>query len=129
MARSITPATMAQPFSNYSHAIEIPAGARLLTCSGQLGVRADGTIPASTTEQAEVCFDNIRQMLAAADMTMGDVVHIRAFVTDRAHMDPYMQVRNALFPAPYPASTLMIVGGFSKPEFTVEIEVLAAKLD
>lgn len=129
MAQSITPATMAPPFSNYSHAIEIPAGARLLTCSGQLGLRSDGTIPDTTTEQAEVCFDNIRQMLEAAGMSMGDVVHIRAFVTAREHMAPYMEVRNALFPAPYPASTLMIVGGFSKPEFTVEVEVLAAKVD
>jgi enamine deaminase RidA (YjgF/YER057c/UK114 family) len=28
---------------------------------------------------------------------------------------------------PAPASTLMIVGGFTRPEFTVEVEALAAK--
>jgi 2-iminobutanoate/2-iminopropanoate deaminase len=37
-----------------------------------------------------------------------------------------MGVRNALFAPPYPASTLMIVSGFARPEFVVEIEAIAA---
>jgi enamine deaminase RidA (YjgF/YER057c/UK114 family) len=37
-----------------------------------------------------------------------------------------MAVRNALFSEPYPASTLMIVSGFARPEFVVEIEAVAA---
>ena len=127
MARAISPKTLAPPFSNYSHAVEVPAGARLFVCSGQLGLKADGTIPATTTEQAEVCFENIRVLLEEAGMGFGDVIHVKAYVTGREHMAPYMAVRNALFPQPYPASTLMIVGGFSKPEFTVEIEVMAAR--
>lgn len=120
------PAGLAPPFSNYSHAIEVPAGSRLLVCSGQLGMRADGSIPQDTAEQAEICFDNIRIILAEAGMDLSNVVRINAYVTGREHMAPYMDVRNALFPAPYPASTLMIVSGFTRPEFTVEIEVMAA---
>jgi 2-iminobutanoate/2-iminopropanoate deaminase len=30
--------------------------------------------------------------------------------------------------APPPASTLMIVSGFTRPEFKVEVEVIAAKV-
>jgi enamine deaminase RidA (YjgF/YER057c/UK114 family) len=37
-----------------------------------------------------------------------------------------MEVRNALFSDPAPASTLMIVSGFARPEFTVEVEAVAA---
>ena len=37
-----------------------------------------------------------------------------------------MDVRNGLFAEPYPASTLMIVGGFTREEFVVEIEAIAA---
>jgi enamine deaminase RidA (YjgF/YER057c/UK114 family) len=37
-----------------------------------------------------------------------------------------MDVRNSLFEEPYPASTLMIVSGFARPEFVIEIEVVAA---
>jgi enamine deaminase RidA (YjgF/YER057c/UK114 family) len=37
-----------------------------------------------------------------------------------------MDVRNSLFAEPLPASTLMIVSGFARPEFFVEIEAVAA---
>ncbi|MBN7760360.1 RidA family protein [Nitratireductor aquimarinus] len=129
LAIPVNPGDLPPPFSNYSHAMQVPEGARLLVCSGQLGMRTDGTIPDDTAQQARICFDNIRKLLKAADMDFEDVVRISAFVTGREHMAPYMDVRNALFPAPYPASTLMIVSGFTKPEFTVEVEVLAAKRD
>jgi enamine deaminase RidA (YjgF/YER057c/UK114 family) len=42
-------------------------------------------------------------------------------------MRPYMNVRDRLFPQPSPASTLMIVTGFTREEFKVEVEVLAAR--
>ena len=54
---------------------------------------------------------------------MRDIVRINAYVTDRAHLRPYMDVRDRLFADPAPASTLMIVSGFARPEFKVEIEV------
>lgn len=129
MASPVTPDDLPRPFSNYSHAMQVPEGARLLVCSGQLGMRRDGTIPEDTAEQARICFDNVCKLLHEAGMDLGDVVRINAYVTGREHMEPYMEVRNALFPAPYPASTLMIVSGFTKPEFTVEVEVLAARND
>jgi enamine deaminase RidA (YjgF/YER057c/UK114 family) len=37
-----------------------------------------------------------------------------------------MEVRNRRFSAPLPASTLMVVSGFARPEFFVEVEVIAA---
>lgn len=127
MAIPVTPQGLAAPFSNYSHALIVPEGARLLVCSGQLGMAPDGTVPPDAAAQARICFDNIAVLLAEAGMGLGDVVRLNAYVTDRAHMAPYMEVRNALFPPPYPASTLMIVGGFSRPEFLVEVEALAAR--
>lgn len=129
MAIPVNPTSLPAPFSNYSHAVEVPAGARLLVCSGQLGMRADGTIPPDTAEQARLCFANVEALLSEVGMGLKDVVRINAYVTGREHMAPYMDVRNALFPEPWPASTLMIVSGFSRPEFTVEVEVLAARCD
>ena len=40
-----------------------------------------------------------------------------------------MDVRDRLFADPAPASTLMIVSGFARPEFKVEVEVVAAASD
>ena len=126
MVRILAPKSIRPPFARYSHGIEVPAGMKLVVCSGQLGVRADDTIPDSAGEQAELCFANIAAILGEAGMDLRNVVRINAFVTDRAHMKDYMAVRDRLFPVDPPASTLVIVSGFTRPEFNVEVEVTAA---
>jgi enamine deaminase RidA (YjgF/YER057c/UK114 family) len=126
MIRRLNPATVPPPLARYSHGVEVAAGARLVFCSGQLGVRADGAIPDSVEAQTERCFQNIALILAEAGLGLSDIVRIDAFVTAREHMQAYMSVRDRLFGDPPPASTLMIVSGFTRPEFLVEVEVVAA---
>lgn len=126
MFKHLTPGSMRPPFAKYSHGVEVPAGKRLVVCSGQLGIAADDTIPEDAGAQAELCFSNIATILAEAGLGLGDIVRINAYVTDRVHMKPYMQVRDRLVGDPPPASTLVIVSGFSRPEFKVEVEVIAA---
>jgi enamine deaminase RidA (YjgF/YER057c/UK114 family) len=126
MFKFLTPKSIRPPFAKYSHGVEVPPGKRLIICSGQLGVGPDDSIPEDTGAQAELCFSNIAAVLAEAGLGLKDIVRINAFVTDRAHMKPYMAVRDRLVADPSPASTLMIVSGFSRPEFKVEIEVIAA---
>ncbi len=127
MLRHRTPDTIRRPFAKYAHAVEVPANARLLLCSGQLAITPDDVIPADTRDQADLCFDNIEKILADSGMGLGDVVRINAYVTAREHMAPYMAARDARFGQTPPASTLMIVTGFTRQAFTVEIEVMAAK--
>ena len=126
--RAHAPATIRQPFANYSHGIELPPGARLLVCSGQLGVAPDDTVPKGAEAQAEICFESIMAILAGAGMTMANLVRINAYVSAREHMAGYMRARDraiAALPVP-PASTLVIVSGFTREEFVVEVEALAA---
>lgn len=127
--RHLTPDTIRPPFANYSHAVEIPPGARLLVASGQLGIAPDEAVPEDAGAQADLCFENIRAVLAAAGMGMADVVRINAFVSDRAYLKPYMEARDRAVGTPAPASTLMIVSGFAREVFKVEIEVIAATRD
>ena len=126
MHRPLNPSSIRAPFARYSHGVEVPAGKRLVAVSGQLGVRADDSVPESVTEQAELCFANIAAILGESGMTLADVVRVNAYVTDRAHMKDYMAVRDRMVGEPPPASTLVIVSGFTRPEFKVEIEVIAA---
>jgi len=121
-----TPSTIHAPFARYSHAVEVPPGARLLFCSGQLGIAPDADIPAGTEAQTRLCFANIDAILREAGMGLDDIVRINAFVTGREHLAPYMKVRDELFGESPPASTLMIVSGFAREAFTVEIEAIAA---
>ena len=126
MFRFLTPKSIRPPFARYSHGVEVPAGNRLVFCSGQLGIGLEEAIPDDAGAQAELCFANIAAILGEAGLGLPDIVRINAFVTDRAHMRPYMTVRDRVFADPAPASTLMIVSGFTRPEFKVEIEVIAA---
>jgi enamine deaminase RidA (YjgF/YER057c/UK114 family) len=121
-----TPDTLRAPFARYSHGVEVPGGYRLVLCSGQLGIGADEAIPEDIGAQTELCFANVAAVLESASMGLGDIVRINAYVTDRAHLPGYMKVRDRLFSDPAPASTLMIVSGFAREAFKVEIEVIAA---
>ena len=126
--KEITPTDIAPPFARYAHGVEVPEGHRLIFTSGQLGLSADGTIPEAVEAQADICFGNIDAILRAAGAGREHVVRINAFVTDRAFMGGYMAARDAWLAdvTRLPASTLVIVTGFTRPEFRVEIEVVAA---
>jgi 2-iminobutanoate/2-iminopropanoate deaminase len=126
--KAITPATIAPPFARYSHAIETPPGARLLVLSGQLGIYPDLAVPAGAGAQAARAFANIEAVVREVGLGRAAIVRVNAYVTDRADMPAYMAARDAFFADvdPPPASTLMIVSGFTRPEFLVEIEALAA---
>lgn len=128
MVQELHPHGIAPPFARYVHGVEIPAAYRIVASSGQLALAADGTVPEGAEAQAVLCFANITAILAAAKMTPTDTVRINAFITDRAHMAGYMAARDAWLAdaARLPASTLVIVSGFTRPEFLVEVEVLAA---
>lgn len=129
MHTPLSPLGIHPPFAPYSHGVELPAGQRLVFCSGQLGIAADGTIPSDCAGQTRLCFDNIRAILGEAGMDLTNIIRINAYVSGREHLAAYMGVRNALFSEPLPASTLMIVAGFARPEFVVEIEAIAAGPD
>lgn len=129
--KALKPDGIAPPFGRYSHGVVLPAGVRLVRTSGQLGLSADGSVPQDVETQATICFANITRILAEAGMAPVHVCHISAFVTDRAHMAGYMKVRDRFLAdvAALPTSTLMIVTGFTRPEFLVEVEVWAASQD
>jgi enamine deaminase RidA (YjgF/YER057c/UK114 family) len=126
--RSVMPDAIRPPFAQYSHAVEVQAGARLLFASGQLGAEPDDTVPADAEAQARRVFANLDAILAEAGMGRANVVRLNGFVSGREHMDGYRVARDEWvkgleFP---PASTLVIVSGFTRPEFHVEIELVAA---
>ncbi|WP_428927799.1 RidA family protein [Marinibacterium sp. SX1] len=128
--KSLQPATISPPFARYSHGIELPPGQRIVRSSGQLGLAGDGQVPEDPFDQAMICFGNIRAILAEAAMGPADIFHLSAYVTDRAHMAGYMAARDRfLADTPddrLPSSTLLIVSGFTRPEFKVEVEIWAA---
>lgn len=123
----LNPTTIAPPFARYAHGVMADPEGPLVVLSGQLGQATDGTVPDTAKAQAQICFGNIDAILAEAGASRRDVLRLNAYVTDRAHLAGYMAARDAWLAdtQALPASTLMIVAGFARPEFVVEVEALA----
>ena len=128
MKRVFNPPCVRQPFGAYNHGLLVEPGATLLVTSGQLGIGPDERVPLDVTSQAELCFKAISAILEEAGMTYADVIRISGFVTKREDFPAYMAVRDRFTLDPKPVSTLLVVGGFTREEFLVEVEVTAAKV-
>ena len=124
MIRSLTPSGISPPFAKYAHGVLCDG---FVAISGQLALGLDGKIPKGSKEQSKLIFSNIDLILAEAGGSKKEILRINAYVTDRIHMDGYMAARDTWLAdiTHLPASTLMIVSGFTRPEFVVEIEALA----
>jgi enamine deaminase RidA (YjgF/YER057c/UK114 family) len=115
-----------KPFSNYSQAVEVNAGARFLHISGQVGAAVDGSIPADEETQHELAWKNVIGILAARNMTVRDLVDIHVFITMPESVGLYRRVRDKMLKGAKPAATLLVVAGLADPRLKVEIAAVAA---
>jgi enamine deaminase RidA (YjgF/YER057c/UK114 family) len=119
---------VARRIGTYSDSVEAPAGARWLMTSGTPGLAPDGYLPPDIAGQAKVAWTHIVAMLAKADMTVHDIVKITQFLLHASFIPDYVKVRSRFLDTARPASTLLVVPQSIKPEYLLEVEVLAAKL-
>ena len=115
-----------RPFSNYSQAVEVPAGARTLQVSGQVGNTLDGELPEDSVKQHEQAWRNVFAILEAAGMSKTDMVDVLAIVNDHDQVAIYREVRDRMLEGHQCAST-MLVCGLASPDWKVEIAVKAAQ--
>ena len=103
--------------------------------SGQTSLDHEGRIVGTGDAERQTIqiWSNIERGLAAVGLSLDDVVNTRVFVDDIAHLAAVNRGREAVFRdgrlRKYPASTLCIVAGLARPEFLVEIDVVAWKDD
>jgi 2-iminobutanoate/2-iminopropanoate deaminase len=126
MLKRHNPATVAPPFSRYSHGVEAPDNARWLVISGQVGVNAEGKVLNGAKPQIEQAWRNLLNVLQAAGMGPHDLVKVTIFLVDRAHLQLLRDTRDAMLQGAAPASTLLFVAGLASPDWLVEIEGIAA---
>jgi len=117
-------AGLAEPISHYTDAVR--AG-DLLFVSGLVAVDADGNLVGGddVVAQARQVFDNLRQTLAAAGCSFGDVVKVTLFLTDVSDRPRINPVRQEHFGESRPASTLVEVSALAVPGAKVEVEAIA----
>jgi enamine deaminase RidA (YjgF/YER057c/UK114 family) len=68
----------------FSQAVEVTGATRTLYCAGQTSVDAEGNPihPGNMEAQLAQAFDNLETVLAAAGMTLANVVRLNYYVTD-----------------------------------------------
>jgi enamine deaminase RidA (YjgF/YER057c/UK114 family) len=114
-----------QPQSRYSQAALIEGEGRRLMISGQVGLRADGTLVKAPEEQVGQCLANLGAVLAAHGMGPANIVKMTVFLTDPALVPQWRAQRDAFLAGHAPTSTLLIVAGLASPDFKVEVEAEA----
>jgi len=129
MLKTYNPASISSSRSNYSHAVEVPPNARTLYISGQVPVAADGSTPEGIDDQVVLAFDNVQTVLAEAGMSLDDVVRVNVYLTDESYFSAFRDHRNRLFTDHKAASTAIAIAALANPQFKVEIEAVAAKVD
>lgn len=110
----------------YAQGIEVRNAQRLVFVSGQIGTDDDGNWLEGIEAQTRQVINRVTAVLAAAELTMADVVKMTIYLTDPADYGPFMAVAGELMAKPTSTVTGLVVPFLSAPEQKVEIEAVAA---
>ncbi len=117
------------PYAGYAHAVEVPPGARTLYVSGLNGYESDGaTMPSDFAGQARLVWQHLGTVLAAADMSYDDLVSLRFFLASAAD-DPMNVALIKEHLVDHRSCRTVVVQQLLEPEWLVEIEAIAARVD
>lgn len=108
---------------HYSAAVK--AGG-LVFIAGQVGLEANGSIAADPVQQFTAVFENLRGVLAEANIGLADVIELISFhVQLRDHLAAFAQVKQSYLPSLFPTWTFLEVPALARPAFLVEVKAIA----
>ena len=84
-----------------------------------------GVVPGGIGDQTHQVLRNLIAVLAAAHLTLEDVVRVNVYLANISHFDEFNRVYTQYFHSPYPARTTI---GAQLRGILVEIDVIAADL-
>ena len=121
------PSTLSKP-TGYTHVVEVSGPVKTIYIAGQVAADKDGNVVGANDmkAQAEQVFKNLEAALTAAGAKFSDVVKMNTYATDLANVQAIRDVRSRYFGETVPASTLVQVVRLARPEYLLEIEVIAA---
>lgn len=126
MRQPRNPESVHAPLGPYTHQIELPAPARILALSGQIGMAPDGNVPETVAEQLDVALANVERNLEAAQMSVADLVKLTLYVTEPIAPEQRASVLTERLGGHAPCMTLIRVAGLAAPPLKVEVDAWAA---
>ncbi|MGA8480951.1 MAG: Rid family hydrolase [Chthoniobacterales bacterium] len=119
---------VASQIAAYSDTVEVSPNLRWLLTSGTPGLSADGDLPDDIAGQAEIAWGHAIGMLERAGMTVADIIKVTQYLTRAEDIPAYGKVRTRFLGTVRPASMLLIIPQLVRPEFLVEVEIVAARV-
>ncbi len=75
--------------------------------------------------QAEQAMANVEALLAEADARLEDICKLTIYLTDPRYREPVYRTVGKWLKGVFPVSTGLVVSGLARPEWLVEIDVIA----
>jgi len=127
--RYLNPETLSVP-PGYTHVVEVRGG-RTVYISGQVPLDKAGNVVGvgDFAAQTTQVFENLRLALASVGATFDNVVKNNMYVTDMSNIQTLREIRLKYYGTNAPASTLVQIGRLARPEFMIEIELVAVLPD
>lgn len=123
----INPASMGGEPGAYSNGILVEAPAATLYVAGQIGIDASGVSSDDFETQTRQAWSNVEAILVEAGMTLKNIVKTTIYLVNPTDYPTFVKVRTELLDGHKPASTLVYISALAKPQWTVEIDVIAVR--
>lgn len=78
-----------------------------LYLSGKIGLTPDRKVAATAAQEARLVLDDVKATLAAAGMTMDDLVSVQIFCSDVSNYDAFNRVYRTYFAKEFPARAFL----------------------
>ncbi|MCS3467541.1 enamine deaminase RidA (YjgF/YER057c/UK114 family) [Pseudomonas sp. JUb42] len=112
-------------YESYGYSPAVRAG-NLLFIAGEVGFRADGSIPESAAEQTEVALERTKEVLRLQGLTMADLVEVVSYhVNLKDTVNEFLPVKARYTEKPFPAWSIIGVEALALPELKIEIRSVA----
>jgi enamine deaminase RidA (YjgF/YER057c/UK114 family) len=106
----------------------VVARGRMVFVRGQVGQDLDTAVNVGVGDagaQAEQAMANVKQLLMEAGASLEHVCKITIYLTDPRYREAVYTVIGRWLKGVYPVSTGIVVAGLARPEWLVEVDVIA----
>jgi enamine deaminase RidA (YjgF/YER057c/UK114 family) len=106
----------------------VVARGRMVFVRGQVGQDLDTAVNVGVGDaaaQAEQAMSNIERLLGEAGAGLEHICKITVYLTDARYREPVYRIIGSWLKGVYPVSTGIVVAGLARPEWLVEVDVIA----
>jgi|TARA_B100000809_G_scaffold92408_1_gene90990 enamine deaminase RidA (YjgF/YER057c/UK114 family) len=106
---------------------QVVRAGNILFLRGQVGTDFDGKLVGlgDAEAQTDQALRNVQQLLEEAGSCLEHICKITIYLIDRGYRDPVYRTVGKWLKGVFPVSTGVVVAGLAKPEWLMEIDVIA----